>query len=459
MRNIITRKYNGDTETFTAPAGCTEVTVKAYRKPLGKVASNGNHNLAIVQFIEGSNNEGNIYAAGRNANGEVGDNSVVAKSAPTLSTGNNFAGVFSRGQNGATGAPVFALSRGGRLYSWGAALSGALGDNSIASKSVPTLVAQFSGTALDQWRLVQGGARNGIGINYQGGVYTWGSNSTGQLGDNTNIDKSTPTLIGAPSEGVIWVSMGSGTSGHGAYIRSDGTLFIWGDNGQGQLGQGDVIGVSTPTVVPSNNIWKKVYCGVGFTIAMDKDGLVYGFGLNDQGQLGQNDLVSRSTPTLITLANKAVDIAVGGRNVYVLTDQAEVYSFGSNAKGELGVGNAVARSTPTLMNSVAGSGGWTFIEAGVQSFIGIANGLVYACGDNNNGQLGDSTVVSKSTPTLFPTGGFTTTRTDELIGEVKIPVTPGESYPVYILQRNMMFAGRGIASNAFLGYLTVEYDG
>ena len=146
------------------------------------------------------------------------------------------------------------------LFSWGDNSSGQLGLGDITSKSSPVQIGSSS------WTMVKTDGVFAIGLTTTKALFTWGGNQYGQLGDGTTTSKSTPTQIGLIGTSS-WTAIGiNGFNGFdsAAAIRSDGLLFTWGQNQIGQLGDGTLIAKSSPVQIGSSS-W----------VAVDGGGLVW----------------------------------------------------------------------------------------------------------------------------------------------------------------------------------------
>ncbi len=192
------------------------------------------------------------------------------------------------------------------------------------------------------------------------------------------------------------------TSGEGFVIvrKSDGTLWHWGFNGEGQRGDGSSQNVSeTPgqVTLPAGAVPARLAVGGRHVLALMTDGSVYGWGLNNVGQLAQGDAFPEFTPARITLPAPAVAIAAGRSHSLAVLDDGRVYAWGDNGSGQLGDGSRVAfaltaQPVPGIDNAVD-------VAAGTQHSLALlADGSVLAWGSNASGQLGDGTFVRRRTP-------------------------------------------------------------
>ena len=178
----------------------------------------------------------------------------------------------------------------GTLWTWGSNGSGRLGDGTTVSKSSPETTAG-GGT---NWKQVACGALTTAAIKTDGTLWTWGSNGSGRLGDGSTTARSSPgTTAGG---GTTWKLVACGTT-HTAGIKTDGTLWTWGGNTYGQLGDGATVSKSSPgTTAGGGTNWKQVYCGDDHIVAIKTEGTLWTWGKNHVGQLGTGDTTSRSSP-------------------------------------------------------------------------------------------------------------------------------------------------------------------
>jgi alpha-tubulin suppressor-like RCC1 family protein len=227
---------------------------------------------------------------GNNTYGQLGDNTIAHKSSPvqTVAGGTNWKSVD------ATRSRVAAIKTDGTLWSWGDNDYGQIGDNTLVNKSSP--VQTIAGGT--NWKQVTAGYEHSAAIKTDGTLWTWGRNYSGQLGDNTVADKSSP--VQTVAGGTRWKQVSAGNSNTAA-IKTDGTLWTWGANNLGQLGDNTIIYKSSPiqTVAGGTN-WKQVSVimnGIepGMS-AVKTNGTLWSWGCNDYGQLGDTTLTPRSSP-------------------------------------------------------------------------------------------------------------------------------------------------------------------
>ena len=311
-----------------------------------------------------------------------------------------------------------ALTSNGRLFTWGRNDYGQLGDGTTVSKSTPTEITnRFSLATEDKIIQVSLGGSHSAALTSEGRLFTWGRNDNGQLGDGTTVSKSTPTEITsrislATEDKIIQVSLGYS---HSAALTSNGRLFTWGRNDYGQLGDGTTVSKSTPTEITNRFSLAtedkiiQVSLGGSHSAALTSEGRLFTWGRNDNGQLGDGTTVSKSTPTEITsrislaTEDKIIQVSLGEYHSAALTSEGRLFTWGRNDNGQLGDGTTVSKSTPTEITSrisLATEDKIIQVSLGYSHSAALtSNGRLFTWGRNDYGQLGDGTTVSKSTPT------------------------------------------------------------
>lgn len=185
------------------------------------------------------------------------------------------------------------LLSGCEVFSWGDDAQGQLGDGAVGGNRVTPGAA----TAGFEWRQLEAGFLHTCGIRDDGTLWCWGLNNTGQLGDGTeDINRPSPVQVGSAND---WSSVSPGYR-HTCGIRAGGQLWCWGLGGSGELGDGLLSSSLVPVRVGTFADWKEVSTGTQrFTCGIRGQGDLYCWGLNNVGQLGLGDFVNRSTPTLL----------------------------------------------------------------------------------------------------------------------------------------------------------------
>jgi alpha-tubulin suppressor-like RCC1 family protein len=230
-----------------------------------------------------------VCAWGLNSSGQLGDNTTVNKSSPVSVVG----GFLDWCQVSAGAAHTAAIRTNGSLWAWGCNSCGQLGDNTSIIKSSPVSVV---GGFTDWCRISAGGYFNAA-IRTNGTLWTWGSNYRGQIGDNTTVSKSSPVSVVGGFTDWCQVSAGSNTT---AAIRTNGTLWTWGYNSHGLLGDNTVISKLSPvSVVGGFTDWCQVSAGSSITAAIRTNGTLWTWGYNGNGRLGDNTVVAKSSPVSV----------------------------------------------------------------------------------------------------------------------------------------------------------------
>ncbi len=235
------------------------------------------------------------------------------------------------------------------------------------------------------------------------GLWMWGRNNFGQVGDNTTADKSSP--VQTVAGGTNWKQLGCGYS-HTAVIKTDGTLWMWGQNLYGVLGDGTIANKSSPvqTIAGGSN-WSQVASGNSITAAIKTDGTLWVWGVNGSGQLGDGTTLSKSSPIqTITGGTNWKQVSPGYFYTAAIKTDGTLWTWGDNSYGQLSDNTVVVKSSP--VQTVAGGTNWTQVSGGAWHGASIkSDGTLWTWGRNDVGQLGDNTTISKSSPIQTIAGG------------------------------------------------------
>jgi alpha-tubulin suppressor-like RCC1 family protein len=340
-----------------------------------------------------------LYTWGGNYSGRLGDGTTTSKSSPVTVVG----GITNWRRISTSELHRLGVTTTGTLYSWGYNAFGQLGDGTNVGKSSPVTVVG----GITTWSQVSAGRLHSIGLTSTGVLYGWGSGSGGGLGDNTTSNRSSPvTVVG----GITTWSKIAATDGRSLGITTAGILYSWGNNGVGGLGDNTIISRLSPvTVVGGITTWSQIAGGRYHTVAATSAGIAYAWGLNSSGELGDNTAVSsRSSPVAIVgnITNWS-QVSGGSRFCTGLTATGIAYAWGQNIYGRLGDNTTSGRSSPVTV--VGGITNWQQLSsapAGEHSMGLTINGTLYTWGRNLEGVLGNNTTNNTSSPVTV-VGGIT----------------------------------------------------
>lgn len=328
-------------------------------------------------------------------------------------------------------------TEGGQVYVAGPNSSGQLSLGTLTQTNTFSFAKLDATTNLTSVLMAADGSAHSLFLRSIGSVYASGLNSNGQLGLGTTADASFAALV-QQSAGVDLSNVASVAAGgaHSVFLLSGGTAFSCGLNVNGQLGDGTTTQRTNP--VAMNTAVSTPITGVGFIAAgdyhsllMKTDGTVFGAGLNGNGQLGLGTVVDATylqqmkTGAAVNLTGVS-QIACGGRHSLALTGAGTVYACGAGAGGQLALGTTTDATYATLCLSAAATTltGIIQVAAGAAHSLFLkSDGTVLACGSNSVGQLGDGTTVDKSYPVAVLTGVST-----PLTGIAAVHATANQSY-------------------------------
>jgi alpha-tubulin suppressor-like RCC1 family protein len=363
------------------------------------VLSNGT-TWSIDNVIRDPDPIGPTYSWGFNGNGRLGDGTTTAKSSPVSVVGGFTDWIEISGAGGSPGGHTLGLRENGAAWSWGSNNFGQLGDNSVVSKNSPVAVV---GGFTDFIQLSAGGTHS-IGLRQNGTIWAWGSNGSGQLGDGTIGRRSSPvSVVGGFTD---WTQVSAGAI-QNLGLRQNGTAWAWGAGGSGRLGDGTTVSKSSPvSVVGGFTDWTQVSAGNGHGLGVRSNGTAWAWGFNGNGQLGNNSAVNTSSPVLVAGGfTDWVQVSAGNHSLGVRTN-GTAWGWGfNNLQGQVGDGTSVNRSSPVSV--VGGFTNWIQVSAGYRHSLGIrSNGTAWAWGNGTEGRLGDNSTVNRSSP-VSVVGGFT----------------------------------------------------
>jgi alpha-tubulin suppressor-like RCC1 family protein len=316
-----------------------------------QISAGANHTAAI-------RTSGSAWTWGSNLFGQLGDNTTSNKSSPVSVVG----GFTDWRQIGAGQFFTVAVRTGGTMWSWGAA--GALGDNNFTSRSSPvSVVGGFT-----DWCQVSAGSLHTVALRTGGSAWAWGCNGQGRLGDNTTIDRSSPVSVVG---GFTNWSQVSGGGLNTVAIRTNGCAWAWGYNASGQVGDGTTTNRSSPvSVVGGFTDWCQVdsssnpqlICS-STTVAVRTNGSAWSWGSNLYGRLGDNTTTNKSSP--VSVVGGFTDwcqTSAGSFHSVAVRTGGSAWAWGNNQFGILGDNTTTNKSSPVSV--VGGFTDWSQVSAG-----------------------------------------------------------------------------------------------
>jgi len=345
--------------------------------------------------------DGSLWAWGYNFYGQLG-NTTNTGGGPTFAANPTptQVGTERYTQVAAGYGHSLGLRADGSLWAWGINQYGELGTTTNSGMSNPNPTPTRVGTAL--YTQVAGGAGHSLGLRPDGSLWAWGRNDYGQLGNavgnGTYAPNSTPARVGT----AVYTQVAAGVT-HSLGLRADGTLYAWGDNSYGQLGDPATNGSSTANPTPTQvgtGRYAQAVAGEYHSLGLRADGALLTWGINDTGQLGTTGPAT-ATPTATGTALPTRSTAAGGGHGLAVKADGTLWAWGDNSYGQLGDGTTTASLRP---KQVGTDHDWVMVAAGYAHSLGLkADGSLYAWGWNRYGQLGDPSTSGSFTANALPT--------------------------------------------------------
>lgn len=320
--------------------------------------------------------DGTLWAWGYNGLGQLGIGNYVEQNSPVqVENSNNWASV-SAGQDHS-----IAIKTDGTLWAWGQNFHGKLGIGQVNGIYSEQLSPVQAGTD-NNWSIVSAGTYHSLAIKTDGTLWVWGDNSAFQLGTGNFNDQVSPVQIGTDTN---WASVSAGQD-HSVALKTDGTLWGWGMSYFGQLGTGTNNIQYIPVQAGTDNNWASISAGKCNSLALKTDGTLWAWGYNNYGQLGIGNNTNQFSPVQVGSDNNWAHISVGEYYVLAIKTDGTLWSWGRNTTGQLGIGNTTSQNSPVQVGT---ANNWKSVSAGVfHSFAQKLDGSLWAWGYNGSGQLG-----------------------------------------------------------------------
>jgi len=340
-------------------------------------------------------NDGTLWGWGRNSGQMlgIGGGPNVSQNRPVqIGTATNWTSVS------VSNGHAVALRSDGSMWSWGNNSRGLLGDGSFFAALAPRQISAVGST----WRQVSAGGEHTLAIRSDGTLWSWGSNESGQLGIGSaggwNDYRDRPVQVGTASD---WIDIATGAR-HSLGLRSNGTLWAWGENGGGQLGDGTTTNRHLPVQVGSVATWASISACAGMSFGIRSNGSLWGWGFNTNGQLGDGTTTNRNAPVQLNIPHATGWASVSAGNGYAMAMRTDgsIWGWGQNSRGRIGDGTTTNRNRPTQINPA--TTGWVQVSAGNMTLAIRDDGTIWSWGGNGSGELGNGTTVDANSPTMMP---------------------------------------------------------
>jgi alpha-tubulin suppressor-like RCC1 family protein len=285
---------------------------------LKAVAAGWNHALALKQ-------DGTVWAWGSNRFGQLGDGTLDSRVRPVQVVSLSHVVAIA-----AHDSHSLAVKEDGTVWAWGRNSTGALGDGTAEQRLLPVQVIGLVGV-----KAVSAGVAHSVALKEDGSVWSWGNNGCGQLGNGTTVSSLTPVQ----ATGLWGMTAISAGYCHTMALQQNKTVWTWGSNHAGQLGDGTTTFRPTPLQVPGLTLVTSISASkLDASVVTREDGSVWAWGINSYGQLGDGTTAGRSVPTKVPGFSGAVAVAAGGYHTVVLKQDGTVWGWGGGGSGELGTG-------------------------------------------------------------------------------------------------------------------------
>lgn len=365
--------------------------------------------VSRANAVDESPSDGPVLVVwGSNTDGQLANGSTVSSTVPVAAALAKFRH-RTLTQISAQSSTACALAKG-RTFCWGAGDQGQIGNGSTADSLTPKAVTTGV-LPKQQLQQVSVGSEFACALSKGGRVFCWGGNANGELGNGTTADSNVPVRVdmGGALKDKRVVSLAAGRF-HTCALTTERGIYCWGRNNAGQLGDGTLTNSSVPVKVAPGALPPKkaqaIVAGVTHTCALSVKGRIYCWGANSSGQLGDGSTTDSTVPVAANTGRlageKFANLSAGLARTCAVTTGNRALCWGTNTSGALGIGSSVVAAGPTLLDTSAlrSSERFTFVSAG-DGFSGCATttrNRVFCWGSNDRGQLGNGTNAPSNSP-------------------------------------------------------------
>lgn len=398
-------------------------TASGLRMSIKVKSSDGLSDFSSAKNVEGGyahtctvTTDGAAYCWGSNSNGQLGDNSTTNRDLPVRVHGENDQGNLADVESISAGnQQSCAINGDGAAYCWGEGWDGELGDGLDSYSYTPVQVLNVAGTDdfQDAYQ-VSAGKYFTCATDIDGAVYCWGSNNTGAIGNNGSGNIVPAAVINPEQEDFDQLTAVASSQIGTCTLKTDGTVYCWGYNGAGTVGDGTTTNRTNPVQVHGvgdvgylSGV-SKITRGSDMTCALKTDGTVYCWGSGYAGDLGTGDGAGSYVPIQVHgvgnfgYLTDITDISAGAYHVCGLKSDQTVYCWGSNSFGQVGNNTISNQLSPVQVHGVSDVGFLTEItqiSTGDSHTCALkSDGSMYCWGMGSYGRLGFNSTSNSYTP-------------------------------------------------------------
>ncbi|MFN8488979.1 MAG: Ig-like domain-containing protein [Caldilineaceae bacterium] len=368
--------FDGELGDGTTLQRLTPVDVSGLTSGVDKVVAGNFHTCAVTVA-------GGLQCWGNNLAGQLGDGTQLSRLTPTAVNGLNssIASVVISNADSSTASYTCAITTVGSVKCWGDNRFGQLGDGTVLAHLTPVAVNGLSGAV----SAIAAGEGHTCALITNGSVQCWGDNAFGELGDGTKLNHLTPIVVSGLATSISGLALGRQ---HTCAVTTTNRMQCWGNNQNGELGNGFRSSLSSPSLVSSLGATvRRIAGGREHSCAVTNTGNIACWGNNNKGQLGDGSQTSHFAPTIISGLANISSVTTGFDYSCAVTTSGAVKCWGNNAQGELGDGTTIDKASPVNVVNLS-SNVSTVVAGDGHTCALLGDGSVKCWGNNFFGQLG-----------------------------------------------------------------------